>query len=254
MQEMATITDEVLAEMLTENTGKHMLDSGGAYGRHWQRNEGKTVHDFLAEPQVFVNSWGPAINLFHWLRNKLEYNAEIDAEFHLWCDEPSRKKESWFSCAYEWVAKEDTAYVPSGNTCNDDCCLLSQGFQCESFQRDGDDYILLLIHGGADVRGGYTKPRVFKVTRPDAFIMDSGSITIYSSDDRKGSPVCLDLIGNEVINVDDGQYVGRDDPLDKWTCFWSPSQQEGFPQWDEEKKHWTAPDGDGHIEFGLYGE
>ena len=26
-------------EMLQENTGRHMLDSGGAYGRHWERNQ-----------------------------------------------------------------------------------------------------------------------------------------------------------------------------------------------------------------------
>ena len=30
--------------MLTENTGKHMLDSGGAYGRHWERNQKKSFH------------------------------------------------------------------------------------------------------------------------------------------------------------------------------------------------------------------
>ena len=31
-------TERKLAEMLKENTGIHMLDSGGAYGRHWQLN------------------------------------------------------------------------------------------------------------------------------------------------------------------------------------------------------------------------
>ena len=31
--------------MLIENTGKHMLDSGSAYGRNWQRNKSKTIED-----------------------------------------------------------------------------------------------------------------------------------------------------------------------------------------------------------------
>lgn len=33
-----TSTERVLIAMLTENTGRHMLDSGGAYGRNWERN------------------------------------------------------------------------------------------------------------------------------------------------------------------------------------------------------------------------
>jgi len=31
---MKTDTKKIVANMLTENTGKHILDSGGAYGRH----------------------------------------------------------------------------------------------------------------------------------------------------------------------------------------------------------------------------
>lgn len=38
---MATM-DNLICEMLTENTGKHFLDSGGANGRNWQRNQGLT--------------------------------------------------------------------------------------------------------------------------------------------------------------------------------------------------------------------
>ena len=44
-------TAEVIADMLRENTGKHFLDSGGAYGRHWERNQDR---DFSAEPYAEV--------------------------------------------------------------------------------------------------------------------------------------------------------------------------------------------------------
>ena len=37
---------ELIYKMLTENTGVHMLDSGGAYGRNWERNQVKTIEDF----------------------------------------------------------------------------------------------------------------------------------------------------------------------------------------------------------------
>ena len=33
-----TKTQRILHQMLTENTGAHVLDSGSIYGRHWQRN------------------------------------------------------------------------------------------------------------------------------------------------------------------------------------------------------------------------
>ena len=48
-------TRHALAEMLTENTGASILDSGGAYGRHWQTN--RQVTDRLAAivSEPFVN-------------------------------------------------------------------------------------------------------------------------------------------------------------------------------------------------------
>jgi hypothetical protein len=35
--------------------------------------------------------------------------------------------------------------------------------QYEVFEYDGDAYCIVQIHGGADVRGGYTSSQVFKV-------------------------------------------------------------------------------------------
>jgi len=36
-------TKQLVYKMLTENTGKHFLDSGGTDGRMWQRNQRKTM-------------------------------------------------------------------------------------------------------------------------------------------------------------------------------------------------------------------
>lgn len=38
--------EQTIFEMITENTGTHMLDSGGDSGRNWQRNQGKSIDDF----------------------------------------------------------------------------------------------------------------------------------------------------------------------------------------------------------------
>jgi hypothetical protein len=96
-------TQKVLAEMLTENTGRHMLDSGGAYGRNWERNQGITVEDFINSPKVNVDKYcGPIVNVFHYLDAHLDYNEEIDNEFQEWMDNPEREDETYFSCVYEW--------------------------------------------------------------------------------------------------------------------------------------------------------
>ena len=48
-------TETLIHAMLTTNTGTHMLDSGGDYGRNWQRNQGKTLADFQAEPAALLD-------------------------------------------------------------------------------------------------------------------------------------------------------------------------------------------------------
>ena len=52
-------THELIHSMLTENTGSHMCDSGGAYGRHHERNANKTIEDFEKEPeeQIIVGKY-----------------------------------------------------------------------------------------------------------------------------------------------------------------------------------------------------
>ena len=37
--ENETMIEQTIYNMLMENTGTHMLDSGGGSGRHWQRNQ-----------------------------------------------------------------------------------------------------------------------------------------------------------------------------------------------------------------------
>ena len=44
-------TGDVLKATLLENTGRHFMDSGGAYGRAWQENQGR---DFASEPEAMI--------------------------------------------------------------------------------------------------------------------------------------------------------------------------------------------------------
>ena len=75
--------DQQLFEMFTENTGTHLLDSGGDNGRHWQRNQGRDVDSFINEPQAvlkiekgrlgYSTEWG--ISAFHICREGLDFDS-----------------------------------------------------------------------------------------------------------------------------------------------------------------------------------
>jgi hypothetical protein len=202
-------TQIMLTDMLTENTGRHMLDSGGAYGRNWERNQGSTVEDFINSPVVHVDRYsGPIVSVFHYLDAHLEYDKELDDEFQEWINQPEREDETYFSCVYEWCAKEDdNEYIFGGLTYNTENNL-SQDFQADTFSRDGEDYVCLSIHGGCDIRGGYTKPRIFKAY--EYFMHNLDSFTLYANENtgRKAKSVTLDWRGGELYHVETDECLG----------------------------------------------
>jgi hypothetical protein len=64
---------KLIYKMLTENTGAHMLDSGGVYGRNWERNQVKTIEDFENEPEevyTYSKRWNElsrTVSVYHYL-------------------------------------------------------------------------------------------------------------------------------------------------------------------------------------------
>ena len=206
MTETELSTDDVLAAMLTENTGRHMLDSGGAYGRNFERNGGKTVADFLAAPEVELSTgyryadgkrtdetvvdW-ITLDVFHFLRQRLEYAPDLDAEFHAFATDDEHGQDSWFECLEAWFEDRGATgpgyrYDRSGpmtvNTYNGEDSL-SQVLQYTVFTLPDDDadetYIALTIHGGCDVRGGYTAPRMFTSYGEDYALMDNADFEVH---------------------------------------------------------------------------
>ena len=173
-------TEECLQAMLTENTGRHMLDSGGAYGRHWERNQGV---DFSKTPTGHIefhrpDDWYVIVSIYHFLVNNLDYCGELDAEFQRFATSTEYADEPWGSCVHDWVwrrfgHKEDAATGPYGEnpmtkddptwggyTYNEENSL-SQDFIWAQWTVDGETFIAIQIHGGCDARGGFTRPRIF---------------------------------------------------------------------------------------------
>lgn len=181
---MTKRTARVLAEMFTENTGTHLLDSGGAYGRNWEKNQGKTVDDFLAEPvSRFVwDGETVEVSLFHFLGETLEYDPELDEDFQRFAED---SEDYWLADMEDWAGSRGGSQLRSDNIYNYDNWL-DGVYQWVEFEDEstGETVVLIQIHGGCDVRGGYTRPRVFTVR--------SGF----------GEPFCADVISMELFCPD----------------------------------------------------
>jgi len=153
-----------LVEMLTENTGRSFLDSGDAYGRAWERNQGRDLASFEAAPSLVIDEFGAALDLFHWLRDRVSFDAELDAAWQAF--DAANPDGYWHDLVAEWVesiggaAADDWGLREWVNSYNHDNWL-NGTIQFLTFQVDYQIYYALQIHGGADVRGGYTKPAIF---------------------------------------------------------------------------------------------
>lgn len=177
-----TMTERAIARMLVEPTGRHFLDSGGAYGRHWERNQGKTVDGLKEAPSATVTAFSNndgyvTLDLFHYLTDKLEYRHDLTLGFQSFARAKNRKDDPWLSNMEEWVDRRMTYGDQDGseyfsrwtfNSFNQEN-LLSQDIQGIAFYDPAlsAPLVILQIHGGADIRGGYTEPKVFEITADD---------------------------------------------------------------------------------------
>lgn len=192
-------TEQIVKDMLTESTGRALCDSGDYYGRHWQRNQG---HDFKAEPAVSVSfsAWrrqgedGPGelecmgtVSLYHWMVNHLEFDADLQREL----DEFAVLNEDmgWLELQEEFAAhlyagnrlSEEPNTV---NTYNDpDSIDLSQVLQYVKLEMEDGEFLIVSVHGGADVRGGYSAPKVFRLSDEYYSVLNAARVAGYNAGD-----------------------------------------------------------------------
>lgn len=173
-------TRDVLKGMFTENTGRHMLDSGGAYGRNWERNQGS---DFDNEPHATISvKWGyidVTFNTYQWLLERVDYDHETHEAFLAFAALPDNEDDTWLTVMEKFVTHREGAGIYGDgkpmtvNTYNSEC-LLDQTLQFTYWtENDGnDEFIALQVHGGCDVRGGYTAPKIFRCSIEEQSILD----------------------------------------------------------------------------------
>lgn len=158
---------QMIYAMLTESTGVALCDSGGIYGRHWERNQKKSLADFERDPSATVDhdyDNSVSVSTFHLLTGAA--GLELDDM----CREYNEKyvpAKDWESDIYgvskeaaEWLKRNSFEIEDSFNTYNGEW-LGDQTLQGTYLKRGVDKYVLLQVHGGCDVRGGYTDARLF---------------------------------------------------------------------------------------------
>jgi hypothetical protein len=204
-------TIDVVTEMMRENTGRGLGDSGGnpqydsdgnytgsehGYGRGYERAAGR---DFSKEPyqtvEFFVSTYrdkpelevSVAINTAQWLDER--YEAADDEISELWeqCKQDTVYEDTaWLRHAEAFVQDylPERGYEPTGlygegepftvNTYNHQSAL-DNVLQFVYFELDGTEYVLLQTHNGCDVRGGYATPVLFTGSGygDHAILMDS---------------------------------------------------------------------------------
>ena len=156
-------------DMLTECTGTHMCDSGGDNNRHWQKNQKRSMEDFINDDIETIEKdddyYYRTISLFHYLTDGLELDS-LCQEFNNINKNPDKwDSDLWGVCekAYKYLRHyyplrlEDEIY----NSFNWDSDL-SQDIQYQFLSIDNNSYVLIQIHNGADIRGGYTSAKLFK--------------------------------------------------------------------------------------------
>ena len=158
---------ETIRQMLKENTGRHPLDSGFGNGRHWQKNQDR---DFESQQAVNYELYeyhdgtlelNRTVSVYHFLK-ELEVD-EICEHFN------ELNSEDWDSELYG-VSTEAFDYLQNNfeleinrtfNTYNCDSDL-DQVLQGTWIRLNDEQYLVLQVHNGADVRGGYTDAKLFK--------------------------------------------------------------------------------------------
>jgi hypothetical protein len=210
---------KLIYQLLTTSTGRAICDSGDAYGRNWEKNQNKTIEDFENAPPVTleVSRWeyegkvsydaNVTIDLFHHLVRILETDSICD-EFNAlpvedWDSEfmgVSQAGEDWLT-GQGLIFKSDpfNTYNWSANFSQ-----VTQGQHLAS--EDGELYLLLQIHQGCDVRGGYTDAKLFKVEAESAISDENCGFYVQSEDGRE---ISLNWLG-EFTNSD-GCFDVEDD-------------------------------------------
>lgn len=186
MTDIETIVDNLLKEPID----KYMLDSGGVYGYRYEKNRNEGILKGLNPVEEYTTEENKTreLEITIPVYDLLTYNLTKDSETET---NEQIMFQSFKECGFEpyeiyevedWLKKCSMTKTPLNisessiakmkyvNTYNYEE-YISQTLLYIIFQIDGEEYVLLEVHNGCDVRSGYTKPQLFKITDVEYFLM-----------------------------------------------------------------------------------
>lgn len=213
-----TPTEIALAEALVEDSGRRMGDSGDFYGRGFETERKRLAAEFGTstvdvpelEPAKLVESrrrretaWGnpyPTLDVWHYLKARLELAEELDAEFREWA---KGRTSSWEADMEEWVEEvKGGRAIDGGYTYNFENAL-SQDIVWARVEIDDEPYVFIRIHTGCDARAGFSSPRLFTETSEGVEYQVDEWGAICQGRPRAQTEV---LPGMEHVEREDGYY------------------------------------------------
>lgn len=201
-----------IAKAFRHNTGKHFLDSGDYYGRHYDK---PPITD--ETPLVSIDVWGTdvsaTIDTARFLAETCEVDTYLHKQFDEWIELEENSDLNWFEAGEKFATEVlGLTELARDNTYNHESDL-SQCYVWEVYGEnivdwvyDDDALMVVYAHTGCDVRGGYAYP---------LFLRCQGDYSIP-----------MDLVA-EFFVVDgrrDGEELDRDEcqQLDEeWQCGYS---------------------------------
>lgn len=195
-QERTLSTKDVVVDMLRENTGGSIVDSGDYYGRAYERNQ---TTDFAQQPaawgrfectgeRLLING---TVSLYRWMTSMLEFDPVLQEKLDRHAQGASNS-ESWFTVVDDFANKLFDAGELDGEpmtfyTYNSpDSCDLSQNIQYVNIYADGNyepTHMIVMVHNGCDARWGFTAPKCFRI-KSDEDYLDAMRLTgVYAGDE-----------------------------------------------------------------------
>jgi len=192
---------DYIKEMLCENTGIALMDSGGVDGRAWQQN---AKHDITKQPEGYFRWDCLYINTYHWLKERVEYHAELTDEL----TEYMETSDEWdYVGAREWVKSIDGEL--DGEVCYTYNCenQLNQDVQFSLFQLGKQYFAVIQSHNGADARGGMSTPKVFKIIGDSTSLFDFNYLTLEDDEGNEVKPWDAEEFGGVITEKETGRVL-----------------------------------------------
>jgi len=196
------------AQACRYNSGKALCDSGDAYGRHWQQpaieqsTPGVSLDvrrfEWQGEARTEVSA---TIEAAHFLDANFEVLADVQDRFDAWAEEQP-DGENWFELGQRFAEEELELHSRARDNIYNGENDLSQVYIWEVFTPEGkpgewlyaDDAVVVIhVHTGCDVRGGYSYPLFCRSKSDYSTAVDfCAEFSAYEGKDAEGNELDID--------------------------------------------------------------